>query len=77
MQQFCLGEAKRFIEVDNLQQEVIIIFNDLHYFNRCQENSKNEPFVAMFSINTLEIGTFYKLFSFEFLQEKGNCIIGA
>ena len=77
MQQFCLGEAKRFIEVDNLQQEVIIIFNDLHYFNRCQENSKNEPFAAVFSIHTLEIGTFYKLFSFEFLQEKGTCIIGA
>ena len=64
------------IEAAKLQQEVIMIPNDPLYFNRYQEDPKNEPFAEIYSINTLEKVYNYDLIPSELSKEEATYIIG-
>ena len=64
------------IEAAKLQQEVIMIPNDPLYFNRYQEDPKNEPFAEIYSINTLEKVYNYNLIPSELSKEEATYIIG-
>ena len=64
------------IEAAKLKQEVIMVPNDPLYFNRYQEDPKNEPFAAAFSINTLEKVYNYNMIPNELSKEEAQYIIG-
>ena len=69
------GEAGG-IEAAKLKQEVIMIPSDPLYFNRYQDDPKNEPFAADFTINTLENVYKYQLIPNELSKEESKYIIG-
>ena len=69
------GEAGG-IEAAKLKQEVIMIPSDPLYFNRYQDDPKNEPFAADFTINTLEKVYNYNLIPSELSKEESKYIIG-
>ena len=64
------------IEAAKLKQEVIMIPNDPLYFNRYQDDPKNEPFAEIYSINTLEKVYNYNLIPTELSKEEATYIIG-
>jgi len=64
------------IEAAKLKQEVIMIPNNPLYFNRVQEDPKNEPFGEIYSINTLEKVYDYNLIPKELSTEEAKYVIG-
>ncbi len=65
------------IEAAKLKQDVIMIPSDPLYFNRYQDDPKNEPFAAAYSINTLERVYNYQLIPNELSKEESKYIIGS
>lgn len=64
------------IEAAKLKQDVIMAPSDPLYFNRYQDDPKNEPFAAEFTINTLEKVYNYNLIPSELSKEEAKYIIG-
>ncbi|MEO5787692.1 MAG: beta-N-acetylhexosaminidase [Gelidibacter sp.] len=64
------------IEAAKLQQQVIMIPNDPLYFNRYQDDPKNEPLAEIWGINTLEKVYNYNLIPTELTKEEATYIIG-
>lgn len=64
------------VEAAKLKQEVIMIPNNPLYFNRVQEDPKNEPFGEIYSINTLEKVYDYNLIPKELSTEEAKYVIG-
>ena len=64
------------IEAAKLKQDVIMTPSDPLYFNRYQDDPKNEPFAAVYSINTLERVYNYNLIPSELSKEEATYIIG-
>jgi hexosaminidase len=64
------------IEAAKLKQDVIMAPNNPLYFNRVQEDPKNEPYGEIFSINTLEKVYNYSLIPTELSSEEAKYIIG-
>jgi hexosaminidase len=64
------------IEAAKLKQDVIMTPNNPLYFNRYQEDPKNEPLAVAYSINTLEKVYDYNLIPEELNKEEAQYIIG-
>ncbi len=64
------------IEAAKLKQDVIMSPSDPWYFNRYQDDPKNEPFAAAYSVNTLEKVYNYNLVPSELSKEEAQYIIG-
>ena len=64
------------VEAAKLKQEVIMIPNDPLYFNRYQDDPKNEPLAEIWGINTLEKVYHYNLIPKELSKAEASYIIG-
>ena len=64
------------IEAAKLKQDVIMAPNNPLYFNRVQEDPKNEPYGEIYSTNTLEKVYNYNLIPTELSSEEAKYIIG-
>ena len=64
------------IEAAKLKQDVIMAPNNPLYFNRVQEDPKNEPYGEIYSTNTLEKVYNYNLIPTELSNEEAKYIIG-
>ncbi|KVV15146.1 beta-N-acetylhexosaminidase [Flavobacterium sp. TAB 87] len=64
------------IEAAKLKQQVIMAPNNPLYFNRVQEEPKNEPFGEIYSTNTLEKVYNYPLIPSELSTDEAKYIIG-
>tara|TARA_R110001592_G_scaffold163037_1_gene396739 strand:+ start:14277 stop:15929 length:1653 start_codon:yes stop_codon:yes gene_type:complete len=65
------------IAAAKLKQDVIMSPSDPLYFNRYQDDPKNEPFAAAFSINTLQRVYDYQLIPEELSADEAKYIIGS